>query len=76
MKPNNHTLNEGHPVVSHRGRLSARVSGLTREEEFSQQQDELNQHHRSLPRELVEKQYTFDGRRGRNRWLILVPLYR
>jgi predicted dithiol-disulfide oxidoreductase (DUF899 family) len=54
-----------HPVVSHEQWTSARKSLLTREKEFTRLRDELSRQRRELPWEKVEKNYVFDGPRGR-----------
>ena len=52
-------------VVSHDEWLSARAAFLKKEKEFTRLRDEVSQGRRELPWEKVEKQYTFDGPRGR-----------
>jgi predicted dithiol-disulfide oxidoreductase (DUF899 family) len=56
---------ENHPVVSHDAWLSARTAFLVKEKEFTRLRDELNRERRALPWERVEKDYVFDGPRGR-----------
>jgi predicted dithiol-disulfide oxidoreductase (DUF899 family) len=56
---------KGHPVVSHEQWLSARTALLAKEKEFTRLRDDLNQQRRELPWEKVEKQYVFDGPRGK-----------
>jgi predicted dithiol-disulfide oxidoreductase (DUF899 family) len=58
------TLNE-HPVVSHDEWLAARRALLEKEKAFTRQRDELSRLQRELPWEVVEKEYVFDGPRGR-----------
>lgn len=54
-----------HRVVSHEEWLSARTAFLTREKEFTQQREELSRQRRALPWEKIEKQYIFDGPKGK-----------
>src|SRR5947199_6338407 len=54
-----------HPVVSHEEWLSARTAFLAKEKEFTRLRDELNQQRRALPWEKVDKQYVFDGPKGK-----------
>jgi predicted dithiol-disulfide oxidoreductase (DUF899 family) len=55
-----------HPnVVSHAEWLSARKDFLKREKEFTRLRDELSRERRALPWEKVEKQYVFEGPRGK-----------
>src|SRR5580692_6766065 len=45
--------------------LAARKQLLHKEKEFSRLRDELSRQRRALPREKVEKNYVFDGPRGK-----------
>jgi len=54
-----------HKVVSSQQWLDARRELLLKEKEFSRLRDELSQMQRDLPWEKVEKNYTFDGPRGK-----------
>src|SRR6266852_1869092 len=54
-----------HRVVSHDEWIAARTAFLAKEKEFTHQRDALNQQRRDLPWERVEKQYTFDGPKGK-----------
>lgn len=55
-----------HPrVVSETEWLVARKDLLTREKEFTRLRDELTRHRRDLPWVKVEKEYVFDGPKGR-----------
>jgi predicted dithiol-disulfide oxidoreductase (DUF899 family) len=54
-------------TVSHDEWLSARKQFLQKEKEFTRLRDELSQQRRELPREEVEKQYLFEGPRGREK---------
>ncbi len=54
-----------HPVVSHEEWLSARTAFLAKEKEFTRLRDELSQQRRALPWEKVDKQYVFDGPKGK-----------
>jgi predicted dithiol-disulfide oxidoreductase (DUF899 family) len=56
---------KGHPVVSHEEWLAARTALLAKEKEFSRIRDELSRQRRDLPWVRVEKQYAFDGPRGK-----------
>ena len=56
---------KAHPVVSHEDWLSARTAFLVKEKEFTKQRDELSWQRRELPWEKVDKQYVFDGPRGK-----------
>jgi predicted dithiol-disulfide oxidoreductase (DUF899 family) len=55
---------EGHPVVSHEEWFAARLALLEKEKAFTREGDELSRLQRSLPWELVTKQYIFDGPGG------------
>src|SRR5215467_13004458 len=54
-----------HAVVSHEEWLSARTVFLAKEKEFTRLRDQLNRQRRELPWERVEKQYVFDGPKGK-----------
>jgi predicted dithiol-disulfide oxidoreductase (DUF899 family) len=54
-----------HQVVSHDEWIAARTAFLAKEKEFTHQRDALNQQRRDLPWERVEKQYVFDGPKGK-----------
>jgi len=55
-----------HPkVVSHADWLAARKQFLTKEKEFTRLRDELSRQRREMPWEKVEKNYVFDGPRGK-----------
>ena len=56
---------KNHPVVSHEEWISARTKFLAKEKEFTQWRDDLNRQRRELPWEKVEKQWVFDGPRGK-----------
>ena len=60
------TVDVGHPnVVSHAEWLAARKEFLAKEKEFTRLRDELSRQRRALPWEKVEKQYLFDGPKGK-----------
>lgn len=52
-------------TVSHDEWLAAREQFLAKEKEFTRLRDELSRQRRELPREKVEKQYVFEGARGK-----------
>jgi len=54
-----------HPVVTHNEWLSARKEFLAKEKEFTRLRDELSRQRRELPWESVDKNYVFDGPRGK-----------
>src|SRR6266536_5471643 len=54
-----------HKVVSHDEWLAARKRHLAKEKEFTRLRDQLSRERRELPWELVEKDYTFEGERGK-----------
>ncbi len=54
-----------HRVVTREQWLEERVALLEREKEHTRQRDELNRRRRELPWVRVEKQYVFDGPRGK-----------
>src|SRR5204863_7651419 len=56
---------KAHPVVSHEEWLSARTAFLAKEKEFTRLRDDLSRQRRELPWEKVEKQYIFDGPKGK-----------
>jgi predicted dithiol-disulfide oxidoreductase (DUF899 family) len=52
-------------AVSHEEWMAARKKLLAKEKEFTRQRDELSRLRRELPWERVEKQYVFEGPRGK-----------
>ncbi len=54
-----------HPVVSREEWIAARKQHLIKEKKLTRLKDELSQQRRELPWVRVEKQYLFDGPRGR-----------
>jgi predicted dithiol-disulfide oxidoreductase (DUF899 family) len=56
---------EQHKVVSHEDWQRARKEHLAKEKEFTRLRDELSRQRRELPWEKIEKQYVFDGPKGR-----------
>src|ERR1700680_3519329 len=58
-------IRKNHPVVAHEEWLSARTAFLAKEKEFTRLRDELSRQRRELPWEKVDKQYVFDGPRGK-----------
>lgn len=54
-----------HKVVSHEAWLAARKKHLAKEKEFTRLRDQLSRERRELPWELVEKDYAFEGERGK-----------
>lgn len=52
-------------TVSHEQWIEARKQFLLKEKEFTRLRDELSRQRRELPRERVEKDYVFDGPRGK-----------
>jgi predicted dithiol-disulfide oxidoreductase (DUF899 family) len=54
-----------HPIVSHKDWVAARTAFLAKEKEFTRLRDELNRARRALPWEKVDKEYVFDGPRGK-----------
>jgi predicted dithiol-disulfide oxidoreductase (DUF899 family) len=54
-----------HPVVSHDAWVKARKGFLAREKAFTRERDALSAERRALPWEKVEKEYVFDGPRGK-----------
>ena len=56
---------EHHRVVSHNDWLAARIELLAAEKEFTKLRDKLTQQRRDLPWERVEKEYVFQGAKGR-----------
>ena len=59
------TALENHPAVSHDEWLKARTAFLAKEKEFTRLRDELSRQRRALPRERVEKNYVFEGPKGK-----------
>jgi predicted dithiol-disulfide oxidoreductase (DUF899 family) len=55
-----------HKVVTHDEWLQARKKHLAKEKEFTQLRDQLSRERRELPWELVEKDYVFEGERGKH----------
>jgi len=54
-----------HKVVKHDEWLAARKKHLAKEKEFTHMRDQLSRERRELPWELVEKDYAFEGERGK-----------
>lgn len=54
-----------HRVVSHEEWEAARKQHLSEEKQFTKLRDQLSQARRDLPWELVDKEYVFEGPRGR-----------
>ncbi len=54
-----------HIVVNHEEWLTARMSLLAKEKEFTRLRDQLSQERRNLPWEEVEKEYIFEGSNGK-----------
>ena len=54
-----------HRVVSHKAWTAARRKFLAKEKKFTRLRDELARQRRALPWEKVDKQYVFDGPKGR-----------
>ena len=54
-----------HRVVGHDAWVEARRKHLAKEKEFSRLRDQLSRERRELPWELVEKDYVFEGERGK-----------
>jgi predicted dithiol-disulfide oxidoreductase (DUF899 family) len=54
-----------HRIVAHDEWVEARKQHLLEEKRFTQERDRLSRARRELPWELVEKEYVFDGPRGR-----------
>jgi len=54
-----------HRVVSHKAWIRARRKFLAKEKKFTRLRDELARQRRALPWEKVDKQYVFDGPKGR-----------
>ncbi len=52
-------------VVTHDEWLKARKKHLAKEKEFTRLRDQLSKERRDLPWELVEKEYIFEGEKGR-----------
>lgn len=62
-KPSSGT--KDHPVVSREEWLSARTKFLAKEKEFTHLRDELSRQRRALPWVKVDKQYVFEGPKGK-----------
>ena len=54
-----------HEIVEHGEWIEARTRLLAREKEFTRMRDELGRERRELPWERVEKEYVFEGPRGK-----------
>src|SRR6266849_9482033 len=59
------TGTQEHEVVSPKEWIAKRKELLRREKEFTKLRDELSQQRRELPWEKVEKEYVFDGPKGK-----------
>jgi predicted dithiol-disulfide oxidoreductase (DUF899 family) len=58
-------MSSGHKVVSSEEWRKARLQFLAKEKEFSRLRDELSRERRNLPWEAVEKDYVFEGPKGK-----------
>ncbi|MFN7920832.1 MAG: thioredoxin family protein [Bryobacteraceae bacterium] len=58
-------MNTTHPVVSKQEWLEARRGLLAAEKELTRKRDEVSRRRRELPWERVEKEYVFEGPKGR-----------
>jgi predicted dithiol-disulfide oxidoreductase (DUF899 family) len=58
-------LTEHHEVVDHAKWIEARKKLLVEEKDFTRLRDELSQKRRDLPWEAVEKEYVFEGPKGK-----------
>jgi predicted dithiol-disulfide oxidoreductase (DUF899 family) len=56
---------KNHPVVSRTQWLAARIEHLAKEKEFTRLRDQLSQQRRDLPWERVDKEYNFEGPKGK-----------
>ena len=56
---------QNHKVVSREEWLVARTQHLIKEKEFTRLRDQLSQQRRDLPWERVDKEYIFDGPKGK-----------
>src|SRR5258706_4720821 len=56
---------KGHKVVSEKDWLTARKRLLAKEKKFSRLRDQLHQERRDLPWVKVQKEYVFDGPKGK-----------
>src|SRR6266568_3603969 len=54
-----------HRIVSHKAWIGARRKFLAKEKKFTRLRDELARQRRALPWEKVDKQYVFEGPKGR-----------
>lgn len=54
-----------HKVVTHEQWVADRKKHLAKEKEFTRLRDQLSKERRDLPWELVEKEYAFEGEKGR-----------
>ncbi|HMI50799.1 MAG TPA: thioredoxin family protein [Candidatus Saccharimonadales bacterium] len=59
--------NEDRSVVTQSEWIAARTELLRKEKEFTRLRDELNRQRHALPWERIEKEYVFDGPRGKRR---------
>ncbi len=59
------TGTQDHKVVNQSEWLAARTELLRKEKEFTRLRDELNRQRLELPWETVDKQYVFDGPKGK-----------
>lgn len=59
------TTEAGHPIVSKEQWIEARKAHLAKEKDFTRHRDEISRQRRELPWVRVEKDYVFDGPRGK-----------
>src|SRR2546428_14058422 len=60
-------MSTSHPVVSRSEWLAARTALLAQEKAFTKERDRLSEQRRALPWVKVEKEYVFEGPRGKVR---------
>jgi predicted dithiol-disulfide oxidoreductase (DUF899 family) len=65
MSQHTTTTLQDHDVVSHDEWVAARKALLAEEKEFTHRREELARRRRALPWEKVEKEYVFDGPKGK-----------
>src|SRR5258708_3328789 len=64
-EPKTRAQTQGHKVVSQERWLAARKALLAKEKKFTRLRDRLSEARRALPWVKVEKEYVFDGPKGR-----------
>ena len=67
-------MTEHHSIVPHDAWIEARQQLLAKEKAFNRLRDELSRQRRELPWEKIEKNYSFEGPRGKETMEVITAL--